>query len=203
MATEETARAAMRATPRHGWMTEPPSRAQLLFDDPYPSCALEAGKFFPATQGGLTDPVQPADVAGDTPPPDGKIASAGYPHGGAPQLDEVRDWPKVELVSGARQKVVWSFRQRHKTRRYNYFVTREDWDPAQPLSRAQFEPEPFARLEPNGDTPYWELPDPPAREPVEHKITLPQRKGYHVILGVWEVADTGAACYQVIDAHFS
>ncbi|MCE0446318.1 hypothetical protein LT493_20845 [Streptomyces tricolor] len=24
-----------------------------------------------------------------------------------------------------------------------------------------------------------------------------------MILGVWEVADTGAACYQVIDAHFS
>jgi chitin-binding protein len=199
MASQDTAEAA----PRHGWVAQPPSRAALLFHDDYPSNALEAGKFFPATRGGLTDPLQPSDVPSDTPPADGKIASAGYDKGGAPQLDEVRDWPKTDLRAGAAQKLVWNFTKQHKTRRYNYFVTRDDWDPAQPLSRAQFETEPFATVEPNGATPYWQLPEPPPREPVEHTITLPRRTGYHVILGVWEVADTGAAFYQVIDVNFS
>jgi predicted carbohydrate-binding protein with CBM5 and CBM33 domain len=198
MATQETSQAA----PRHGWVGQPPSRAALLFNDDYPSNALEAGKFFPATQKGLTDPLQPSDVPSDTPPPDGKIASAGYAQGGAPQLDQVRDWPKVDLKAGAQLQVVWNFTMAHKTRRYNYFVTKNGWDPAQPLSRAQFEAEPFATLEPNGSTPYWELPTPPPHEPVQHTITLPQRTGYHVILAVWEVADTGAAFYQVIDVNF-
>ncbi|WP_416985003.1 lytic polysaccharide monooxygenase auxiliary activity family 9 protein [Streptomyces sp. T028] len=202
MATAKTARSDQDAAPFHGWVTQPPSRAALLFNDGYPSNALEAGKFFPATQAGLTDPLQPSDVASATPPPDGKIASAGYTDGGAPRLDEVRDWRKVDLASGAQQKVVWNFSMRHKTRRYNYFVTKNGWDPSQPLSRAQFEAEPFARLEPNGDTPYWDLPDPP-QVPVEHTITLPQREGYHVVLGVWEVADTGNAFYQVIDVNFT
>ncbi|MFF4606904.1 lytic polysaccharide monooxygenase auxiliary activity family 9 protein [Streptomyces sp. NPDC001339] len=203
MATAKTKRPDEDVAPSHGWVTQPPSRAAILFNDGYPSNALEAGKFFPATQGGLTDPLQPADIPSDTPPPDGKIASAGYTHGGAPQLDEVREWKKVDLISGGELKVVWNFTQQHKTRRYNYFVTKNDWDPQQPLSRSQFEAVPFAKLEPNGDTPYWELPDPSPQEPVQHTITLPQREGYHVVLGVWEVADTGNAFYQVIDANFS
>ncbi|CAK8743194.1 GlcNAc-binding protein A [Sodalis praecaptivus] len=33
-------------------------------------------------------------------------------------------------------------------------------------------------------------------------MMLPQRSGYHVILAVWEVADTGNAFYQVIDVDF-
>ncbi|MER5431947.1 lytic polysaccharide monooxygenase auxiliary activity family 9 protein [Streptomyces sp. NPDC002588] len=202
MATAKTTRSTQDAAPLHGWMTQPPSRAAILFKNGYPSNALEAGKFFPATQGGQADPLQPSDIPSDTPPPDGKIASAGYPHGGAPQLDEVRDWPKIDLASGAQLKVVWNFTMQHKTRRYNYFVTKNGWDPSQPLSRAQFEPTPFAKLEPNGSTEYWHLPDPP-QGPVEHTITLPQREGYHVVLGVWEVADTGNAFYQVTDVNFT
>ncbi|WP_260334510.1 lytic polysaccharide monooxygenase [Streptomyces beigongshangae] len=33
---------------------------------------------------------------------------------------------------------------------------------------------------------------------------LPERRaGHHVLLAVWEVADTGHAFYQVIDLQFS
>ncbi|MCE0446319.1 hypothetical protein LT493_20850 [Streptomyces tricolor] len=79
-----------------------------LFDDPYPSRALEAGKFFPATQGGLTDPVQPADVACDTRrrtgrspvgPPPRRCPAAGRGAGLAEGRGRCR---------GARQKVVRS-----------------------------------------------------------------------------------------------
>ncbi|WP_424141112.1 lytic polysaccharide monooxygenase [Sodalis glossinidius] len=36
-------------------------------------------------------------------------------------------------------------------------------------------------------------------DPTIHDVMLPQRSGYHVILAVWEVANTGNAFYQVID----
>jgi hypothetical protein len=60
---------------------------------------------------------------------------------------------------------------------------------------------PFATYKPYGDIPHWEMPDPNLDKP--HTIKLPERSGYHVILGVWEVADTGRAFYQVIDVNFT
>ena len=38
--------------------------------------------------------------------------------------------------------------------------------------------------------------------PTQHPITLPNKSGYHVILAVWEVADTWYAFYQAIDVDF-
>ncbi|MET8626710.1 lytic polysaccharide monooxygenase auxiliary activity family 9 protein [Kitasatospora sp. NPDC004669] len=194
------------AAPRHGWMTNPRSRADIHFNGGWPSNGLEAGKFFPAAQVGLPDPDAPGDVrSGPKPvPPDGKIASGGSEPAGA-VLDEVRNWPKVDLPSGTEVPFQWNFSQKHRTRRYNYFVTREGWDPSAPLSRAQFEPEPFATYKPYGDIKFEDMPDasndPHLSKP--HSVKLPQRSGYHVILGVWEVADTGHAFYQVIDVNFT
>lgn len=194
------------AAPRHGRMSNPRSRADIEFDGGWPADGLEAGKFFPAAETGLSDPDAPSDPpSGPKPvPPDGKIASGGSEPDAA-RLDEVRDWPKVDLPSGAEVPFQWSFGMKHKTRRYNYFVTKEGWDPSAPLSRAQFEPEPFATYKPHGDIPFWQMPkpeeDPDLGRP--HMIQLPERSGYHVILGVWEVADTGHAFYQVIDVNFT
>jgi chitin-binding protein len=196
----------VEAIPRHGWMTHPRSRADIEFNGGWPSSGLEAGKFFPATRVGLSDPDVPTDnPSGPKPvPPDGQIASGGSEPVAA-GLDEVRDWPKVDLRSGADVPFQWNFKMKHRTRRFNYFVTKEDWDPNAPLSRGQFEGEPFATYKPYGDIPHWQMPeaseDPNLDKP--HTITLPQRSGYHVILGVWEVADTGHAFYQVIDANFT
>ncbi|GII63500.1 chitin-binding protein [Sphaerisporangium krabiense] len=192
--------------PRHGRVTHPRSRADIEFNSGWLANALEGGKFFPATRIGLTDPDVPTDVpSGPKPvPPDGQIASGGS-EPEAVRLDEVRDWPKVDLRSGAEVPFQWSFSAKHKTRRYNYFVTKEGWDPQAPLSRDQFEPEPFATYKPYGDIPQWEMPD-ASQDPhldKPHTIRLPERSGYHVILGVWEVADTGHAFYQVIDGNFT
>ncbi|MFJ9773014.1 lytic polysaccharide monooxygenase auxiliary activity family 9 protein [Kitasatospora sp. NPDC101157] len=194
------------AAPRHGRLTNPRSRADIHFKGGWPSNGLEAGKFFPATQVGLSDPDVPTDVvSGPKPvPPDGKIASGGSEPTGA-VLDEVRDWQKVDLRAGVEVPFQWGFSAKHRTRRYNYFVTKEDWDPSAPLSRAQFEREPFATYKPYGDMPYDKMPeahdDPHLDKP--HPVKLPNRSGYHVILGVWEVADTGHAFYQVIDVNFT
>ncbi|MDX3800482.1 lytic polysaccharide monooxygenase auxiliary activity family 9 protein [Streptomyces sp. AK04-3B] len=192
--------------PAHGWLTHPRSRADIEFNGGWPANGLEAGKFFPATRVGLTDPDAPTDSpSGPTPtPPDGQIASGGS-QPDAVKLDEVRDWPKTDLRSGAEVPFQWNFSQKHRTRRYNYFVTKESWDPAEPLSRDQFEPEPFATYKPYGDIPHWEMPDASTDPNLDkpHMVRLPQRSGYHVVLGVWEVADTGHAFYQVMDVNFT
>ncbi|MFF2625352.1 lytic polysaccharide monooxygenase auxiliary activity family 9 protein [Kitasatospora griseola] len=191
---------------RHGWLMHPRSRADIEFNGGWPANGLEAGKFFPATELGLPDPDAPSDPPnGPKPvPPDGRIASGGS-EPAAVKLDEVRDWPKVDLKSGAETPFQWNYSMKHRTRRYNYFVTKEGWNPKASLSRAQFESKPFATYKPHGDIPYWEMPD-AATDPAltkPHTIRLPKRSGYHVVLGVWEVADTGHAFYQVIDVNFT
>ena len=39
-------------------------------------------------------------------------------------------------------------------------------------------------------------------ETVTLNCNIPERSGYQIILGVWDIADTGNAFYQVIDAEF-
>lgn len=73
----------------------------------------------------------------------------------------------------------------------------------EPLTRAQFEPQPFATFL-NELQPYWGFTDEqmwPA-QPTTHTLELPERQGYHVLLGVWEIAETDKAFYQVVDLDF-
>lgn len=66
----------------------------------------------------------------------------------------------------------------------------------------QFEPKPFHQVQLTAQ-PYWShsaelMPS----DPTTHRLRLPERRGYHVILAVWEIADTGNAFYQVVDTDF-
>lgn len=189
----------------HGHISSPMSRAfiayiegKLLLSDVN---SLEKGKFFPETEAGLTDSFAPDDAKNNMPPVDGKIASAEWVP--AAILDEPgTHWRKTPVESGAGLTITWRYSARHATRRWNYFITKTDWDPNKKLSRAAFEATPFAMVQ-NSLQPYWSHRDelmPP--DPTVHTITLPQRKGYHVILSTWEVADTGNAFYQVLDVDF-
>ncbi|MEV5648347.1 lytic polysaccharide monooxygenase auxiliary activity family 9 protein [Nocardia sp. NPDC052254] len=192
---------------------------------------LEAMKFFPATQGGLTDRYRPEDQPSDSIPgrqiPDGRIASAG--RGDARNLDRPGSstWTANLIEPGASITIRWSTRATHKVRRFNYFCTHPQWNPEEPLSRRHFHQAPldpvvpdnrlgyipadacrpfttFASTVPN----YW---DPDSFKPfadggmtaadLSHTITLPDRLGYHVLLGVCEVADTGMAFYTVVDMN--
>nr|WP_230459518.1 lytic polysaccharide monooxygenase [Burkholderia ubonensis] len=196
----------------HGRLTEPASRIVLCTQGQNPNCpidawhanAMENGKFFPATQGGLPDSFAPADAQNVAPPADGEIAGAST-NGAVPLLNEQSPdrWQKVPLRSGALQNFKWEFSAVHKTRRWNYFITRADWNPSQKLTRAQFEPTPFCTIQ-NPGQPYW---SPNANlvpsQPTIHQCRLPVRTGYHVILAVWEVADTSMGFYQVVDAIFT
>lgn len=192
--------------PLHGHVFSPASRAYFAWQEgklnegQLNQC--ESGKFFPETQGGLPERLDPVeDARNNTPPPDGKIASANQ--SGSEILDEAGShWQKHQVKANDALDISWAFTANHVTRRWNYFITREGWDPAQPLSRAQFESEPFYMVQ-NNQVPAWQYSDemkPPT--PTVHTLVLPRREGYHVLLGVWEVADTGNAFYQVLDLDF-
>lgn len=163
----------------------------------------EAGKFFPETAEGLSDPFAPDDQPNSLPPLDGKIASANQLTGQF--LDEPgTHWQKHDVLAGDILEISWGYGQKHKTRRWSYFMTRSDWNPNLPLSRAQFEKEPFYMVQLN-EQPHWSVNSKFALMPIEptvHEVILPHRSGYHVLLAVWDVADTGNAFYNVIDLDF-
>jgi chitin-binding protein len=192
-------------TPRHGHVFSPASRAYFAWQDgDLDEGALnqrEAGKFFPEITGGLTDPFAPDDEVSAEPPPDGKIASAGQLVGAF--LDQPGDhWRKHEVLSGESLLVSWNFTANHPARRWDYFITEENWDSSKPLARNQFGATPFYTVQ-NNWQPFWQYRDelqPPS--PTTHQVPLPKREGYHVMLAAYVVADTGMAFYQVVDLDF-
>ncbi|MGC1854469.1 MAG: lytic polysaccharide monooxygenase auxiliary activity family 9 protein [Candidatus Aquirickettsiella sp.] len=190
----------IKIEPRHGSVTTPQSRAVIYLPE-WEANGLEAGKFFPARASGLSDPEFATDVKNNLPPLDGQIASAGKDF--ATILDEVKeDWYKHKVQSGQKITFTWHFAAKHKSRRYNYFMTRANWDPTAKLSRAQFENSPFVSFEEKCQ-PYWDCEDLIPTDPTQHLFTLPIRSGYQVLLAIWEVADTGNGFYQVVDLLFA
>jgi len=205
MAQTTKTRVSKSASPRHGHVFQPESRAYFAWLDgrldPGALNQLESGKFFPATEAGLRDPLVPTDEPNNKPPVDGQIASGG--NIAALFLDEpATDWKKHQIEAGATLSVSWDYSARHITRRWKYFITRNDWQSDRPLSRSQFEELPFYQVE-LSQQPHWSFADaltPP--KPTVHELMLPVRTGYHVVLAVWEVANTGNAFYQVLDLDF-
>ena len=191
---------------RHGHIFSPKSRIYFAWEKGQVNTGhlnqCEAGKFFPATERGLRDPLAPTDSGNSLPPRDGEILTANQ--GSARFLDAPgTHWDKHDVESGQILPVRWYYTAQHATRRWNYFITRNDWNPNLPLSRAQFEDKPFYQVQLH-EQPFWSNGSaltPP--NPTVHNLMLPQRSGYHVMLAVWEVANTGNAFYQVIDLNFT
>ncbi|MFF9638718.1 lytic polysaccharide monooxygenase auxiliary activity family 9 protein [Streptomyces bacillaris] len=186
----------------YGSVTAPQPRA-VLHPVPYvPAGALVAGKFFPAVDGGLEDPVASSDYANSQPPVDGKIASAGHAEASALDAAAVH-WTMNEVRSAASVTVTWAIDAPKATRRFNYFLTRPGWDPAKPLARDQFETKPIHTEASELDPYYMHQRDLLPASETKHTVNLPERSGYHVLLAVWEFADSPNAVYQVIDLAFS
>ncbi|HFK5512727.1 MULTISPECIES: lytic polysaccharide monooxygenase [Elizabethkingia] len=191
---------------RHGHVFSPESRPYFAWKegkiDKGALNQIESGKFFPMAKGGQSDPVFLTDVPNAMPPRDGQIASGGQ----IPSLildQPGTHWKKHQVKSREVLSVCWDYTAAHTTRRWNYFITKANWNPNQVLSRVQFEEQPFYQVQLNY-APFWshtsELKPP---VPTIHNVPMPAREGYHVLLAVWEVADTGNAFYQVIDLDFA
>lgn len=127
-------------------------------------------------------------------PADGRIASA---EGGLGQIgDFVLDnqtasrWTKQEVKQGA-MNITWRYTASHATSKWHYYMTKADWNPNDSLDRGDFEL--IGTINHNGSA---------ATNNPKHNITIPSnRLGYHVILAVWDVADTPNAFYNVIDVN--
>lgn len=194
--------------PRHGRVINPKSRAVYLNEqgelDEGQMNEVEGGKGFPGTTAGYVDPAGPDDVKGKAPPADGLIASGGHTDARVKLNQPGSHWPKHPVKSGSTLTVEWNYSMPHKTRRWTYWITKDGWSPSQQLVRAHLEDKPIHEVV-NTYQPYWG-PDAEqelmARNPTTHQVPLPQRSGHHLLLGVWNVADTEAAFYQVIDLDF-
>lgn len=164
----------------HGYVESPASRALLCKQGVNKDC------------GAVTYEPQSLEAPGNFPnagPADGKIASAG---GVFPKLDEqsANRWAKVPMTSGA-NTFTWNLTAAHATDKWQYYITKENWDPNSPLKRSDLEL--FCTIDDGGKRPPFQ---------VSHDCVVPERTGYHVILAYWEVYDTANAFYNVIDANF-
>lgn len=125
-------------------------------------------------------------------PADGKIASANGSIGGDTMLDlQTADrWKKTNINTGV-NAFIWKYLAYHATAKWHYYMTKQGWDPNKPLSRQDLEL--IGTVAHNGT---------PPQDNVSHQITVPaNRTGYHIILAVWDVADTTNAFYNVIDVN--
>ncbi|KID32159.1 lytic polysaccharide monooxygenase auxiliary activity family 9 protein [Prauserella rugosa] len=127
-------------------------------------------------------------------PADGTLCAGGNEQ--FAQLDDpAKDWPTTPLPAGTDYEFTWELTAAHATTTFRYFVTKDGWDPSEPITRDQLEAEPFLTVDLEGQRPPFT---------VTHEGTLPEGKsGHHVVFAVWDVADTANAFYACSDVEFS
>lgn len=166
----------------HGFSTDPSSRQALCADGKVTDCgavqhepqSVEGPKGFP-----------------EAGPADGAICSGG--NEGFKELDDPRggEWPATELQAGANHTFSWSLTAMHSTTDFQFFITKDGYDPSKPLTRADLETKPFLTVPMDGK-------QPPSDWSAEGKIPA-DKSGKHLILGVWNIADTSNAFYSCSD----
>jgi len=181
----------------HGYVMDPPTRAYQCNLGKNTNCGMiqyepqstEATKGFPARQvilNGITMPVVR----------DGQIASAEHSPNGKSngELDEQSSsrWVKTPIKPGY-NTFKWKFTANHPATKFEYFITKNDWNPEKSLTREAFESTPFCTVDGGGVM---------VNGTATHECEVPAHNGYQIILGVWTVADTTNAFYSVIDVDF-
>ncbi|WP_263250348.1 lytic polysaccharide monooxygenase auxiliary activity family 9 protein [Saccharopolyspora rosea] len=168
----------------HGWVQSPPSRQD--------ACATGAVKDCGAIQ------YEPQSVEGpkgfpQAGPADGHICSAG--HEPFQALDDPsKQWPATKVQAGQDFQFTWKITAAHSTTSFRYFVTKDGYDPSKPLTRDQLEPAPFLQDDLGGK-------QPPSTYTTSGKLPA-GKSGRHLVLGVWDIADTGNAFYACSDVDF-
>ncbi|MFK7855563.1 MAG: lytic polysaccharide monooxygenase [Granulosicoccus sp.] len=125
-------------------------------------------------------------------PEDGTLAAGGSAAWVPLNEQSANRWTKAPITAG-RNIFEWFFTANHVTGDWRYFITRQGWNPNQPLTRSQFDLAPFCVknggfMRPNVNT--------------AHECFVPSRTGYHVVLAVWDVGDTTNSFYNAIDVSF-
>ena len=124
--------------------------------------------------------------------PDGKLCSAGRDKYRG--LDLARDdWPAQTLPQGGDFTFVYKATAAHATKYFRFYVTRDSYDPTQPLKWSDLEPEPFfTSTNPTLQNGQYIMPG-----------SLPSGKtGRHVIYTIWQRSDSPEAFYSCSDVIF-
>jgi predicted carbohydrate-binding protein with CBM5 and CBM33 domain len=167
----------------HGYVSNLPSRSILCKQGTNVNCG--AIQYEPQSLEGLSGFPNGG-------PADGTIASAGLA-GFSPLNEQTSSrWSRQAMQPGL-QTFTWTFTANHTTRNWRYYLTRPDWNPNQPLSRAAFELTPFCTVDGKMQRPAMV---------VSHPCTVPSRSGHQIILAVWEIGDTVNSFYNLIDVEF-
>lgn len=172
---------------RHGYIDDPPGRAFLCS-----SMGGNLNKMCGAVQ------YEPQSIEGpngfpEKGPADGQIASAGNVNFKELNEQSGNRWHKVNMNNG-KNTFTWTLFAPHRTASWQFFITKQDWDVNKPLTRNGFDLTPFCEQQDNGHVP---------AKVVKIECDVPERTGYQVILGVWTIADTTNAFYQVIDVNMT
>ncbi|WP_174847888.1 N-acetylglucosamine-binding protein GbpA [Yersinia artesiana] len=171
----------------HGFIENPPSRNFLCHVD---------GKNMNKDCGGVQyEPQSSGETADGFPekgPEDGKLASGDNWVSVNLNQQTATRWHKVKMQAGP-QEFKWKFTAAHPISDFKYYMTKQDWNPNQPLTRDSFDL-----------TPFCVIPGGPASTTgsTTHECDIPERTGYQVIYGAWDVSDTPGTFYQMIDAEF-
>ncbi|WP_188112110.1 lytic polysaccharide monooxygenase [Aquimarina sp. RZ0] len=119
---------------------------------------------------------------------DGNLASGGRPdkYGG---MDQVRDdWVSTPVTPGP-FTLTWSITAPHATLYYEVYITKDGWTPNQPLTWDSLE-----LLVRTGERPLSQ------EDAIE--VTLPNRRGKHVIYSIWQRSLSPEAFYSTSDVDF-
>ena len=126
--------------------------------------------------------------------PDGQLCSGGKAsHAGQDLARD--DWPSQSIASDANGNFEFVYRATapHSTRYFDFYVTKDGYDPTKPLAWSDLEASPFCTIT------SVTLEDGRYRM----NCALPQGKeGKHLIYSVWQHDDSAEAFYACIDVEF-
>lgn len=125
--------------------------------------------------------------------PDGRLCGPGT------QFSAVNTpgaWPTTQVEAGQRVTFQYNAWARHPGR-FDQYITKDGWDPSQPLAWDDLEQVPFDSVVnpplreggPQGAEYYWDA-------------TLPQKEGQHIIYSIWTRSDSPEAFYNCSDVTF-
>lgn len=129
--------------------------------------------------------------------PDGKLCSGGNPDFiglGLPR----NDWRTTPIAPGSDGSFEFVFHGTapHATRDWQFFSTRDGWDPTRPLAWSDVD-----QFCTSGPVPL--VSDAQGRQVYRIRCNLPARTGRHVIFAAWQRSDSPEAFYSCSDVEFT
>lgn len=122
--------------------------------------------------------------------PDGRLCSAGRSNLFGMDLGRT-DWLATNVSAGPLQ-FVWTNTAAHKSMYFRYYITREGYNPSQPLRWSD-----LVQIHQTGKEPQEAIS--------RHTVQMPQRTGRHIVYSIWQrdwELDAAEGFYQCVDVNY-